>query len=949
MSGTTISQRSFSGGEITPALYGRVDQVKYATGLRTCRNMIVMRHGGVTNRSGTEFVCEVEDSADVARLTEFVFNNDQTYILLWGDLTLRIIKDGVLQREAAKTITDITDADPAVVTSTAHGYSDGDEVYITDVLGMTEVNQRSFLVSNKTANTFELQTKDGVDLDASAFTSYSSAGSSEKAFQLTTPYLKADLDELHFVQSADVVTLCHPTYEPRELTRTSDITWSLDVITFLPSTAFPTTLSGSTGVAGSETIKYKVTAVDPVTGEESLPAITSSKTITGITKANPAVVSSTAHGYEDGDVVLIRAVVGMTEVNNRRFTVANKNTNDFELLDEDSSSYTTYSSAGTSNAEYFGVTSASILPTKASPHVLTWDAVTDVRTYNIYRQNSNNVYGFIGFAGTNTFNDVGEIVFNQEDETDTPPADRNPFLFTGNYPSTVTFHQQRRVFANTDNNVEKVWTSRSGDFSNFATRKPIQDDDPVTFNIAGLKVNEVHSMTTVNGELVLMSEAGEWAIQGGVSGVLTPSDINPAQFTFNGSGKLQPLLINDTAIYLQGRQNRIRAFSSEGDFTKFSGSDLTIFSDHLFENKTITDMTFQQIPHSVAYFVRSDGTLLGMTMLKEQEILAWHRHDFENGLVESVASVPEGTSDAVYVIVKRTIDVQGTEKTVRYVERLKPRVVADVEDYSFMDSSIKIDGTNSTATTMTLTTGTGWLYTDDLTLTSSVSHFSSGDVGNLEIHMTDSLGDIIRLEITAYTSGTVVTVRPHKTVPATMQATALTTWGDAVGVVKGLWHLEGRQISAYADGFVKASVYNESYAAVTVSGGEAILDRKHVVLQAGEPITSDIETLNIDSAQTESLADRKMNSSRVVATVESTRGLWAGTEVPTGNTTGNLVEFKLRNNESQELPTALATENIDVNVSSSFTEGGRVFIRQVDPVPCSILSIHASGYFPFRG
>ena len=122
-----------------------------------------------------------------------------------------------------------------------------------------------------------------------------------------------------------------------------------------------------------------------------------------------------------------------------------------------------------------------------------------------------------------------------------------------------------------------------------------------------------------------------------------------------------------------------------------------------------------------------------------------------------------------------------------------------------------------------------------------------------------------------------------------------------------------------------------------------------MVVHVGEPITADLETLNVDSAQTESLVDRKMNSSRVIATVEGTRGLWAGTEVPTGNTLGNLQEFKMRDGESAELPVALATENIDVNVTSSYTEGGRIFIRQVDPVPSSILSVHASGYFPFRG
>ena len=57
--------------------------------------------------------------------------------------------------------------------------------------------------------------------------------------------------------------------------------------------------------------------------------------ITGITQANPGVVTSTAHGYSNGNTVVISGVVGMTQVNGKRFKVANVATNTFELQDID--------------------------------------------------------------------------------------------------------------------------------------------------------------------------------------------------------------------------------------------------------------------------------------------------------------------------------------------------------------------------------------------------------------------------------------------------------------------------------------------------------------------------------------------------------------------------------------------------------------------------------------
>ena len=73
----------------------------------------------------------------------------------------------------------------------------------------------------------------------------------------------------------------------------------------------------------------------------------SAHNITGITRANPAVVTSANHGFANGDTVYIRNVSGMTQINNRVFVVANKTTNTFQLQGVNSSSYNSYTSGGT--------------------------------------------------------------------------------------------------------------------------------------------------------------------------------------------------------------------------------------------------------------------------------------------------------------------------------------------------------------------------------------------------------------------------------------------------------------------------------------------------------------------------------------------------------------------------------------------------------------------------
>lgn len=94
--------------------------------------------------------------------------------------------------------------------------------------------------------------------------------------------------------------------------------------------------------AGVTSSYYPGEVVEPFGGTGK-----ASHAITGITKANPAVVTAAAHGFGDGDVVFITGVVGMTQVNNLYFTVDVVDSSHFELRGIDSTAYGTYTSGGT--------------------------------------------------------------------------------------------------------------------------------------------------------------------------------------------------------------------------------------------------------------------------------------------------------------------------------------------------------------------------------------------------------------------------------------------------------------------------------------------------------------------------------------------------------------------------------------------------------------------------
>jgi len=81
-------------------------------------------------------------------------------------------------------------------------------------------------------------------------------------YEVVNPYAEADLPNIHYVQSADVLTLVHPNYAPQELRRLGSTNWTLTAISFVSPLAAPTGVAASASVgSGTTQYQYVVTAV----------------------------------------------------------------------------------------------------------------------------------------------------------------------------------------------------------------------------------------------------------------------------------------------------------------------------------------------------------------------------------------------------------------------------------------------------------------------------------------------------------------------------------------------------------------------------------------------------------------------------------------------------------------------------------------------------------------
>lgn len=224
-------QRSFGGGEVTPELFGRIDDVKYQTGLAKCRNFISKPQGPAENRAGFAFVHAVKTAAKKTIVRPFTYSTTQTMVLEIGEGYCRFHTDGAT----------LSAGTPAAYNG-ATAYVLGDMV--------TNAGTRYYCLAASTGNA-----------PPNATYWYPMPAGGE--YEIPNPYAEADLLDIHYVQSADVMTLVHPSHAPRELRRMGATNWQLITIGFAAAIAAPgapvVTTAGLT--TGKYTYRYVVTAV----------------------------------------------------------------------------------------------------------------------------------------------------------------------------------------------------------------------------------------------------------------------------------------------------------------------------------------------------------------------------------------------------------------------------------------------------------------------------------------------------------------------------------------------------------------------------------------------------------------------------------------------------------------------------------------------------------------
>ena len=676
------SQVSFAAGELAPSLYGREDLAKYAVGLRTLKNFTVHPHGGVSNRAGMRYVAEAKHAGKAVRLVPFEYSDTDAYLLEFGDEYVRFYKNGAqLAKDGSpyeletpylegelRALSFAQSADVLFIVHPNHPPMELARYADTNwTLEKCAFKGGPFRTMNSTDTTIALSSMTGnVTLTASAaLFEAGHAGALFSVFHHVDEVTKktsgndGKVWESVFIQGTLInmvpVLVCADEEQLAKLTVGSLVrfgdTYSVvqsvsgNVIEFSPSPEWQLEVFTGEVLISSEGAGWPL----EITAYEGWHVLSS-----GFWGGTVRLQRYDEDEARWTDIYTFTS--GSTETSCKNYDESGtvEEPTRFRLTAD---SFTTFLPDGNTDADrgYFELTAEAA------------DYECCIRVNSV------------------TSSTVAQGTF--EKDAASTRATRNwsegAWSDYRGWPCAVGFNQDRLCFGGNASEPQNVWMSVTGDYYNFERHLVLQDDDAVTASLVSRKVSPVRAFVTLSS-LVVLTAGAEWTISaGGTKSAITPSSLEANVQGYRGASMVTPVVIGNMVLFVQKQGKIIRDLGYAFESDSYSGNDLTVLATHLFKDRTVAAMDYQQDPDSIVWVALDDGSLLALTYLREQDVVAWSRIETD-GEVESVCCLSSAERDEVWLAVKR----RSGDGYKRFIEQMAARSAESPQECFFVDCGV---------------------------------------------------------------------------------------------------------------------------------------------------------------------------------------------------------------------------------------------------------------------
>lgn len=264
---------------------------------------------------------------------------------------------------------------------------------------------------------------------------------------------------------------------------------------------------------------------------------------------------------------------------------------------------------------------------------------------------------------------------------------------TTGWPGTGDFFEDRLWLAGSTEYPDMFAGSVTGGYETFSQTDSIGqvlDDSAVVGRLNSRRLSRIRWLSSDSRGLLLGTGSEEYALTSPSNEALTARNVKARIATRRGSADVEPVRVDNQTLYAQRGGRAIREFAFVFEADGYRSPSMSQLASHL-GAKQFVEMEYAAEPHSIVWVRRDDGTLVGLTYNRDENVIGWHQHDM-GGEVESIAVIPQKDllQDALWVIVKRTIN----GATARYIERLTRfwDFTTELADAHFVDSGLRYSG-----------------------------------------------------------------------------------------------------------------------------------------------------------------------------------------------------------------------------------------------------------------
>lgn len=596
---------NFNGGELSPFLYGRADFPKYNTGCIKMENFIPLSYGGATKRPGTRFLTETKNG-NACRLIPFTVDADNTYLLEFTTGILRIFKNNNL----------LSDADDNVI-------------------------------------------------------------------ELVTPYQYNDLSSLDFVQSLDVMFLAQTNHPLKELKRISIEggveKWSFDDFEFVVPPLQTENINSSNTLqishqttnpagyylnASTDFDPFSTNIQDDLNQYYQLKeqrVNDTSRSTAGQVGWNANIFSSdvfaeanNTNGWEVPDTqtaispwMNVSFINWNIDANCKNVSVVvqilDRTKDVFNAVDADWQDYHIVADNRGGLASVIKLfTFATTEPEQANTFIrvkVTKDAafVTEDCVFTLL-PDSSQVISLVQLASDSEATTSKRLInilsppqgikadgllYWESVITDRWAA--GAFSFASGFPVSIAFYENRLVLGGTFLQTNTLWLSKTNDYSNFTIGN--LDTDALSLTLNSTVNNEIKWLIPAD-TLVIGTTSSEWTLGSDSDQLpITPTSFSLKERSTFGTNDVKGQFIKNSILFLSLSGRKLREWNFNYFTLESETPDLTLLSEHI--TKTgIREISYQREPDSILWMIKNDGTLIGLTYDKQQNVFAWHRHKF---------------------------------------------------------------------------------------------------------------------------------------------------------------------------------------------------------------------------------------------------------------------------------------------------------------------------------